>query len=234
MKQVSLESLLTNNEFKTIIAVADDVRKRQIGESSGHDWDHTLRVWNLTVLLSVREGADTYISSLAALVHDVADWKLFEGTEVERERETERVLAVHGVEPTVIVQVCKIVDDLSFLGGGVARPMDTVEGKCVQDADRLDAIGALGIARCFAYGGSRGREIFSATWEPRQDLTEAEYKTRTSDSISHFYEKLLLLKPLMNTQAAREMAETRHQMMEQFLNAFHREWDEDHSVINID
>lgn len=210
----------------TIIQIAREVRFRQLGEGSGHDWTHTLRVWNLALEIATGEGADAYIVSLAALLHDVGDWKLFDGNEAEGEAEVRSIMEGVGVDQSVISHVLTIVSEVSFYGGGTPRPMSSLEGRVVQDADRLDAIGAIGIARCFAYGGSRDRLIYDPDSTPKTEMTEAEYKANKGDTINHFYEKLLLLKDLMNTATGREMAELRHRVMTQFLTDFFAEWNQ--------
>lgn len=211
---------------ETVNQIARVVRDRQLGEGSGHDWSHTKRVWNLARLIALDEGGDDEVISLAALLHDIGDWKLFEGGEAAGQAEVRSIMEMHDVEPTVISHALTIVSEVSFYGGGTPRPMSTLEGQIVQDADRLDAIGAVGIARCFAYGGSRDRLIYDPAYAPRTDLTESEYKASKVDSISHFYEKLLLLKDLMNTTKGRELAEQRHAVMVQFLADFQIEWEQ--------
>lgn len=207
-------------------AIAAEVRNRQLGEGSGHDWTHTSRVWNLALKIADAEGADLYVTSLAALLHDIADWKLFDGDAAAGEAEVRGMMEASGVDTETIQHVLGIIAEVSFYGGGTPRPMSSIEGACVQDADRLDAIGAIGIARCFAYGGSRDRLIYDPGYTPRTSMTEDEYKASNSDSISHFHEKLLLIKDLMNTDTGRQMAELRHDVMTQFLFDFGREWDE--------
>lgn len=207
-------------------AIAAEVRARQLGEGSGHDWTHTSRVWNLALTIAAAEGADPYVTSLAALLHDIADWKLFDGDAAAGEAEVRGMMEAVGVDADTIQHVLGIISEVSFYGGGTPRPMSSIEGACVQDADRLDAIGAIGIARCFAYGGSRDRLIYDPGYTPRASMTEAEYKASNSDTISHFHEKLLLIKDLMNTNSGRQMAELRHDVMTQFLADFSREWDE--------
>ncbi len=204
-----------------IDAVAAEVRRRQTGEGSGHDWSHTLRVWNLTLRINEVEGGDLYIVSLAALLHDVGDWKLFDG---DGEAEVRTIMTERGVDESSIAHVLAIISEVSFYGGGTPRPMSTLEGKIVQDADRLEAIGAIGIARCFAYGGSRDRLIYDPEYTARTNMTEAEYKSAKGDSVSHFYEKLLLLRDLMNTTTGKQMADKRHEVMVRFLADFYSEW----------
>lgn len=204
--------------------IANVVRERQLGEGSGHDWSHTSRVWNLALLMADTEGGDSYVISLAALLHDIGDWKLFDGDEAAGQAEVQKIMEQHGVDDAAISHVLTIISEVSFYGGGTPRPMSTLEGQIVQDADRLDAIGAIGIARCFAYGGSRDRLIYDPEYAPKTGMTEAEYKASNVDSISHFHEKLLLLKDLMNTGKGQELAAQRHAVMLQFLADFQTEW----------
>lgn len=204
--------------------IAAVVKDRQLGEGSGHDWSHTSRVWNLAQRISAAEGGDSYIISLAALLHDIGDWKLFEGGEAAGAAEVRSIMETSNVNDAVISHVLTIISEVSFYGGGTLRPMSSLEGQIVQDADRLDAIGAIGIARCFAYGGSRDRLIYDPGYVPNTELSEIEYKASNVDSISHFHEKLLLLKDLMNTAKGKELAEQRHEVMLQFLADFQTEW----------
>ncbi len=213
--------------------IAGVVRERQEGEGSGHDWTHTSRVWNLALLIANAEGGDTYAVSLAALLHDIGDWKLFDGDEAAGQAEVRGIMEQHNVDPAVISHVLTIISEVSFYGGGTPRPMSTLEGEIVQDADRLDAIGAIGIARCFAYGGSRDRLIYDPEYTPRTEMTEAEYKANKGDSISHFHEKLLLLKDLMNTKRGRELAEQRHEVMLRFLADFQAEWEQADGLVPV-
>lgn len=216
-------SVMTHPAVK---AIAAEVRARQLGEGSGHDWTHTSRVWNLALKIADAEGADPYVTSLAALLHDIADWKLFDGDAAAGEAEVRGMMEAVGVDTATIHRVLGIISEVSFYGGGTPRPVSSLEGACVQDADRLDAIGAIGIARCFAYGGSRDRLIYDPEYIPRTSMTEDEYKASNSDSISHFHEKLLLITDLMNTDTGRQMAELRDGVMTQFLSDFAREWEE--------
>lgn len=210
--------------------IASEVRERQLGEESGHDWTHTSRVWNLALFIADSEGGDKYVVSLAALLHDVGDWKLFDGDEASGEVEVRGIMQKYDVDPLVIDQVRTIISEVSFYGGGTPRPMSTIEGQIVQDADRLDAIGAIGVARAFAFGGSRGRLIYEPDYVPQLQLNKSQYKASKVDTINHFHEKLLLLKDLMNTSTGRELAEQRHQVMVQFLEDFHDEWNLANSV----
>lgn len=216
----------------TIQRIAEEVRSRQIGEASGHDWTHTVRVWNLALVIAEEEHANIFIVSLASLLHDVGDWKLFDGDDAAGYREVRAILDVNDIDADISDHVMTIISELSFMGGGTPRPMSTLEGEIVQDADRIEAIGAIGIARTFAYGGSRGRLIYDPDYTPNLLLTAEEYRRSKVDTIGHFHEKLLLLKDLMNTTTGKRIAEERHQVMQTFLDDFMREWELSHRYVN--
>lgn len=200
------------------------IREKLAGDSSGHDWWHIDRVRRNAVHIARDEGADLYVVELAALLHDVADWKFHGGDDSIGPQTARDWLTRHEVDPTVIDHVCEIIATVSFKGAGVATEMSTIEGKCVQDGDRLDAIGAVGIARAFAFGGHFGRAIYDPDVPPEQHQTFAAYKSKGGPTINHFYEKLLLLKDRMQTATGRRLATERHQFMEQFLDQFFGEW----------
>jgi uncharacterized protein len=170
------------------------------------------------------EGADLFIVDLAALLHDVADWKFADGDHTASPRAARRWLETLELGPGVIEHVEEIVAGLSFKGAGVATPMRSLEGQIVQDADRLDALGAIGIARAFAYGGHKGQAMHDPAIPPQMHATFDAYKTNVGTTINHFYEKLLLLKDRMNTSAGKRLAAERHAYMEQFLEQFFAEW----------
>jgi len=162
---------------------------------------------------------------LAALLHDIADWKFHAGDEEAGPRAARAWLEQCGVEPAVITRVGDIIRRVSFQGAGVPDQLDTLEGQLVQDADRLDALGAIGIARAFAYGGYRGRALYDPAAQPKPHTSFEEYRASQSSTLQHFYEKLLLLKDRLNTAAARELAEPRHAFMLTFLDQFMAEWE---------
>lgn len=199
------------------------VRSRLEGDSSGHDWWHIVRVRNTTRTIAMEEKADVFLCEMAALLHDMADDKLTDQPEVELAN-LQLWLASQGLTEVMISDIIQIITTMSFKGGG-GQPMVSLEGKIVQDADRLDAIGAIGIARCMAYSGSKGRLIHDPTKQPRERLTPDKYRNGQDTAIMHFYEKLLKLKDLMNTDFGRKMAEQRHQYLENFLTEFYAEWD---------
>lgn len=192
-------------------------------DSSGHDYFHTLRVYQTATEIARQEQADVTIVQLAALLHDVDDEKLFPETHADKKNAVDFMTA-NGVDAETIRRVCKIIGEVSFAGTDSVVP-GTIEGKCVQDADRLDAIGAIGIARTFAYGGSRGRKIYDPDVRPKMGMSKEAYRNNVnSPSINHFYEKLLLLKDMMNTSTGKKLAEHRHTVMQAFLEEFMAEW----------
>ncbi|MGI4019883.1 MAG: HD domain-containing protein [Janthinobacterium lividum] len=191
---------------------------------SGHDWWHILRVWNNAKLIAQTEKVDLLIVELAALLHDIADSKFYNGDEEIGPKTAGEFLKSMEVEVAVIEHVQQIIRNMSFKSSFGEVRFSSEEMKVVQDADRLDAIGAIGIARAFTYGGFKKREIYNPEIEPDFNLTKEAYKNSTAPTINHFYEKLLLLKNLMNTKTAQKIAEQRHQFMEQYLNQFYAEW----------
>lgn len=191
---------------------------------SGHDYHHTMRVYRLAMQIAEQENANMLIVQLAALLHDVDDVKLSPETH-EAKKNAVGFMKNNGVDDKAIASVCKIIDEVSFAGIDSVVP-STIEGKCVQDSDRLDAMGAVGIARTFAYGGSKGRKIYDPDTKPLTNMNKADYQqNHNSTSINHFYEKLLLLKDMMNTETAKKMAEHRQAVMEDFLEEFMAEWE---------
>ncbi|WP_068786176.1 HD domain-containing protein [Paenibacillus phocaensis] len=203
-----------------IIQLAEQfVQEVHRGDGSGHDWWHVHRVRNTALAIARKEQADLFVCELAALLHDVADEKLNPTKEAGLHR-VRSWLDEHVGERSVTGEVMEIISTMSY-NGGKNPPMSTLAGQIVQDADRLDAIGAIGIARTFAFGGSRGRSMH----EPGQDFSDLDYRSRGKTTIYHFYEKLLKLKDLMNTRHAQRLAESRHEYMLRFLEQFYREWD---------
>jgi uncharacterized protein len=209
-------------------ATAAHVRSALERESSGHDWWHIHRVWRNAIVICQQEQADRFVVELAALLHDLDDWKLNPSTDGTPVRARAWMLE-QGVAPEVSEHVQEIIIHLSFKGAGVANGIRTLEGQIVQDADRLDAIGAVGIGRAFAYGGHKGRLMHDPEQPPQLHATFEQYQSSEGTTINHFHEKLLLLKERMNTVTGRRLAEERHAFMEAFLVQFHREWgDADH------
>lgn len=203
------------------------VEQKMAGDGSGHDWWHIYRVWSISKKLAQKEGADQTTTELAALLHDIADWKFNDGDETAGPKKAADWLSKNNADIKLIEQVCEIISTLSYKGAGVATPMKTIEGQVVQDADRLDAIGALGIARTFAYGGNKNRIIYHPDEPPVMHESFEHYKSNKGHTVNHFYEKLLLLKDRMNTQSAKNIAEQRHQFMQDYLNQFIKEWNGD-------
>ena len=201
------------------------IRTALEGEQSGHDYWHVFRVWKTAKYISSKEKADHFIVELAALLHDIADWKLHDGDTTVGPRLAREWLESIDVDAQTIAHVCEIINDMSFKGSDVKTPMRTIEGKIVQDSDRLDAIGAIGIARCFAYGGKMGREMFNPNITPQRHKSFEEYKKGGKTTINHFYEKLLLLKDLMNTKTGKKLAKERHKFMEEFIEQFFKKWE---------
>ena len=190
---------------------------------SGHDFFHSMRVYRTAMKIAQAEHADLEVVALAALLHDVDDRKLSPMT-AEKKENAARFMCSQNVSESEIRQVCQIIDEVSFKGTDSVRP-STPEGKCVQDADRLDALGAIGIARTFAYGGSHHRAIYDPELPPRTAMNQAQYYSRNSTSLNHFYEKLFLLEDMMNTETGKAIARKRTQYMQEFVDEFLHEWD---------
>ena len=195
-----------------------------MGEGSGHDWWHILRVWSSAKHIAEKEQANRFVVELAALLHDIADWKFNDGDDKAGGKAAKEWLLSLKVDEDIIDQVVNIIDNISFKGADVENKIRTIEGKIVQDADRLDAIGAIGIGRTFSYGGHKGREMYNPETKILMAKNFAEYKLAGQTTINHFYEKLLLLKDRMNTKTAKRMAKGRHKFMERFLKEFFDEW----------
>ena len=204
---------------------ANYVKSKLEGESSGHDWWHVNRVWKNAQMISKSEKCDKFVVELAALLHDISDWKFNKGDEEAGAKIARDWLLKLKVEQSVADHVYEIIATSSFKGAKVKSEMETIEGKVVQDADRLDAMGALGIGRTFAYGGTKGREMYDPNVKPQLHDSADKYKSNNSPTINHFYEKLLLLKDRMNTKTAKKMAVSRHKFMELFLERFYKEWE---------
>ena len=199
------------------------VRNKLYGEGSGHDWFHIERVYNLARYLAEKENANSFIVEMTALLHDIDDWK-FSNSNDTNTTATEDFLKSIEVDEDSFERIINIIQTMPYKGGVVDSTQHTLEGKIVQDADRLDAIGAIGIARTFAYGGSKNRQIYDPSIKPMDFKDLNEVKNAENHTINHFYEKLLKLKDLMNTDTAKEIAEKRHKYMEEFLNEFYSEW----------
>ena len=198
------------------------VKKTFESDFSGHDYFHTLRVFNMANTIAEKEGADLEIVGLSALLHDVDDRKLSPET-CENKTRAREFLKENGVDDGKIELICSIIGQVAYIGKDSVVP-STIEGKCVQDADRLDAIGAVGIARAFAYGGNHNRYMHNPDIEPKLNMTADEYRQSNSTTINHFYEKLFNLKDMMSTNSAREIAKSRDKYMRDFVATFLDEW----------
>ena len=210
-----------------ITKTAQFVQNQLEGEGSGHDWWHILRVWNMSKKLAseVENPVSTLVIELAALLHDIADHKFHDGDLTVGPKVASEWLHSIEVDKEVIDHISDIIKDLSFKGAEVATPMKTMEGMIVQDADRLDAIGAIGIARAFAYGGYKSRELYNPEIKPVSHTSFEAYRKDKGHTINHFYEKLFLLKDRMNTEAAKKIATERHSFMKEYVDRFLQEWD---------
>ncbi|MBB6463031.1 HD domain-containing protein [Flammeovirga kamogawensis] len=213
------------SQQEIINKTAKFIEEKFAGEGTGHDWHHIYRVWKSAEQIAKTENCNAYVVSLSALLHDIADHKFYNGDLLEGSRQTRTWLEQAGADKGTIDQVADIVKRVSFKGANVKDEMPSIEGQVVQDADRLDAIGAIGIARAFAYGGSKHRSLYEPkeVYEMHKDFDS--YHKSESSTVAHFYEKLLLLKDRMHTETAKKIADKRHQYMEGFLKQFYGEWE---------
>jgi uncharacterized protein len=212
------------SDSEVVARTSDFVRDLLGSEPTGHDWWHAERVRLLAHHIAEDEGADTFVVELAALLHDVADAK-FSGSDEAGPRAARQWLTSMSVESKVVDSVVEIIQRMSFRGAGVAEKSISVEGRCVRDADRLDAIGAIGIARTFAYGGYVGRPLYDPELPAQTHSTPESYRNNLGSTINHFHEKLLLLRERLHTDSARKIADRRHEFMTRFLDEFRAEWD---------
>ena len=215
---------MTQDEI--IQKTADFLKDKFSEESSGHDWWHMYRTWQLAKSIAQQEsGANTFVVELGALLHDIDDWKFNDGDMEVGAKAARDWLSGLGVANDVIEQIEDIIRTVSFKGAKVDSNMSTLEGKIVHDADKLDAMGAIGIARAFAYGGAMHRPMHDPSQNPELHESFEDYKNKgNTATINHFYEKLLLLKDRMYTDAGKAMAKQRHAFMETYLNQFYEEW----------
>ena len=213
------------NRKSIISQIEAEVKKQFSGEGTGHDFWHIDSVRKIALKIGRQEGADLFIVELATLLHDIADHKFHDGDLAIGGKVARKMLLKFQVDPSATDHISNIVDNISFKGAADKSEVKSIEGKVVQDADRLDALGAIGIGRAFAIGGHFGRPIYDPDKKPNLNLTKEEYVKRKADTINHFYEKLLLLKDRMNTETGKQMAEERHKFTEEYLERFYKEWD---------
>lgn len=200
---------------KTVLADAE----------GGHDWWHIYRVWKSAKQIAKSEDVDLFVVELGALLHDIADSKFHDGDETVGPLMAREFLTSLQVAEEVILHVENIISNISFKGGNLEQKFNSLELDVIQDADRLDALGAIGIARTFNYGGHKNREIYNPEIKPNLNMTKEEYKNSDAPTLNHFYEKLLLLKDRMNTKSGKRMAEQRHEFMNSYLEQFYMEWE---------
>lgn len=206
---------------KTILFVKQQLQHAE----GGHDWFHIERVYKNAILISEEEVCDVTIVKLGALLHDIADSKFHGGDEEIGPKIARTFLESENVSEEIIDHVVQIIKNISFKGGNFEKTFSSKELEIVQDADRLDALGAIGIARTFNYGGFKNRPIYNPSISPKLNMTKEEYKNSDSPTLNHFYEKLLLLKDKMNTKTGKKIAQERHRFMETFLSQFYAEWE---------
>ena len=212
------EKIISN----TIVFVKEELKNAE----GGHDWFHVERVYRNTLLISKEEKVNTFVVSLAALLHDIADPKFFNGDETLGPKKAQNFLKKQRVDNEIVKHVINIIRYISFKNSFDKKrnKFTSKELEVVQDADRLDAIGAIGIARCFNYGGFKSRALYNPEISPNLDMSKEEYKNSNAPTINHFYEKLLLLKDKMNTNSGKKIALSRHDFMIEYLNQFYSEW----------
>jgi uncharacterized protein len=207
-----------------ITKTEDFIKDRFFGEGTGHDWFHIDRVRKNAVFIAQKEGANLLQVEMAALLHDIADHKFHNGDLNEGPKQANAWLQKLELGPKEIKAIVTIIDEVSFKGAQVDTPVSSAESACVQDADRLDAIGAIGVARAFAFGGAHDRLLYDPAIEPTMHGDFESYRLDKSGTIAHFYEKLLLLKDRMQTETGKKLAAQRHTFMETYLEQFFREW----------
>lgn len=218
---MSTQTLLMNQLIPTTI---DFVKEKLKDAEAGHDWFHIERVWKQSQNIAQCYNCNYLVVELGALLHDIADPKFFNGDENIGPETAEKFLVENNVDPKIIKEVIYIIKNISFKNRNETAKEQPIELQIVQDADRLDAIGAIGIARTFNFGGFKNNPMYDPHTPPQLNMSKEEYKKSNGTTINHFYEKLLLLKDLMNTEKGRELAEIRHQYMENFLEQFYNEW----------
>ena len=213
------------NKEQVILNTIHFVKKTLEGAEGGHDWFHIERVYKNALLISENEKVDRFIVQLGALLHDIADAKFYNGDESIGPKKAREFLKKQHVDKDIIIHIENIILFISYKSSlDTSKKFTSPELDVIQDADRLDAIGAIGIARCFNYGGFKNRSLYDPAIEPNLEMTKEQYKKSTTPTINHFYEKLLLLKDKMNTKTGQLLAKDRHRYMEGFLQQFYEEW----------
>ena len=213
------------NKEQIILNTIDFVKETLEGAEGGHDWFHIERVYKNALLISENEKVDRFTVQLGALLHDIADAKFYNGDESIGPKKAREFLKKQYVDEDIIIHVENIILFISYKSSlDTSKKFTSAELDVIQDADRLDAIGAIGIARCFNYGGFKNRSLYDPAIEPNLEMTKEQYKKSTAPTINHFYEKLLLLKDKMNTKTGQLLAKERHRYMEGFLQQFYEEW----------
>lgn len=213
------------SDSQLIIKTIAFVKEKLNDAEGGHDWFHIERVYKNAILIARETECDLTVVQLGALLHDIADSKFHNGDETIGPKTARAFLEKENVSENTIAHVVNIIENISYKGGNFERKFSSVELDIVQDADRLDAIGAIGVARAFNYGGFKNRALYNPEIEPITNMTKEEYKKNSAPTINHFYEKLLLLKDKMNTEKGKEIATERHRFMETFLAQFYAEWE---------
>lgn len=216
---------MSPGEEAIIEQIRQEIQSLFAGEGTGHDWHHIERVFRMSLILAGKENADTFICALGALLHDIADHKFHPDDLGKNQRDAKAMMQKYAVDEKSIKKVIQLIGEISYKGAGVATPVSTMEAACVQDADRLDAIGAIGIARAFAYGGSKGRPLYDPDKKPVLHKDFDSYRKDEGHTINHFYEKLLLLRNRMNTTEGKRIADERHAFMELWMARFFGEWE---------
>ena len=201
------------------------VKQQLENAEGGHDWFHIERVYKNALLIAEGVDCDLIVVKLGALLHDIADSKFHGGDETVAPKTARTFLESQNVSEDIILHVIAIIENISFKGGNFEKKFNSKELEIVQDADRLDAIGAIGIARTFNYGGFKNRPLYNPNIQPNMNMNKEEYKNSESPTLNHFYEKLLLLKDKMNTETGKKIAQKRHNFMMTFLSQFYAEWD---------
>lgn len=219
------EKITTMGNATLIHHTISFVKQQLEGAEGGHDWFHIQRVYNNALNIAGGEECNLIVVQLGALLHDVADSKFHNGDETVGPRIARAFMESQGVDEQTILHVVAIIENISFKGGNFEKKFSSKELDIVQDADRLDALGAIGIARTFNYGGFKNRPLYDPAIVPVTGMSKEEYKASNAPTLNHFYEKLLLLKNRMNTETGRKIAEGRHRFMESFLAQFYAEWD---------